>query len=276
MATFSQLFSQGKTTLSSIIGESASFEARILLCHSFNISNEKLILCMNDEANEKGSALFFDLIKKRSNNTPLQYLLGKWEFMGLPFFVCENVLIPRADTETLVTHFLELTKDLKHFSLLDLCCGSGCIGLSIKKLCEEKGISVDLTLADISTYALNLSKKNAAALNLSAEFIQTDLFSSINKKYDFIVCNPPYIRTEDIKSLDRDVQNEPMLALDGGADGLDIYRGLKENYSEHLKDGGKMLLEIGFDMKKDVEGIFGGYTIKDLSNNDRVTVVDKQ
>ncbi len=277
MSTFSQLFSDAKNTLSPIIGESASFEVRILLCHCFDISNEKLILSMNEEANEDKAALFHSMVQKRSEHIPLQYLLGKWEFMGLPFFVRENVLIPRADTETLVLFALELTKDSERFSVLDLCCGSGCIGLSIKKLSEEKGTKVDLTLADISTHALDLSKKNAESLNLNAEFIQTDIFSCITKKYDMIVCNPPYIRTADIATLDREVKNEPILALDGGIDGLDIYRTLKKDYSSFLKDGGKMLLEIGYDMAESVMTLFGGgYTIKDLSGNDRVTVVDKQ
>lgn len=277
MSTFAQLLSNAKQTLSPFIGESASFEARILLCHCFDISNEKLLLRMNEEADENKAAFLMDLVQKRCAHTPLQYILGKWEFMGIPFFVSENVLIPRSDSETLVIHALELSKDLSRFSLLDLCCGSGCLGLSVKKLAEEKGSEVDLTLADISQFALDLSGKNADALNLSADIVQTDLFSSITKKYDFILCNPPYIRTGDIPALDKEVQNEPLLALDGGVDGLDIYRRLEKDYSGCLNAGGKMLLEIGYDMADDICAVFKGCCIlKDLSGNNRAAVVNKK
>ncbi|MBQ2661572.1 MAG: peptide chain release factor N(5)-glutamine methyltransferase [Clostridia bacterium] len=272
MSTFSQLFKDAANALSPIFGESATFEARLLLCHFFGIDESKLLLNMNEEAGEENAMLFCDAVNRRLHHTPIQYILGRWEFMGLPFFVNENVLIPRSDTETLVIKALDFAKGLDTFSLLDLCCGSGIIGLAIKKLAKA---NVDLTLADISDDALSLSRKNADSLSLDAQIIKTDMFSNIQKTYDFIVCNPPYIQTDVIKTLDEEVKKEPHLALDGGRDGLDFYRIISGEYKRFLNAGGKMLLEIGYDQGVSVSSLFEkSFVIKDLSGNDRVVVVE--
>ncbi|MBQ9832174.1 MAG: peptide chain release factor N(5)-glutamine methyltransferase [Clostridia bacterium] len=272
MNTFKQILASATKALHEAAVDSAAFEARLLLCHCFCITQEELILRINDIADEKKLAFFNSCLEKRILHTPLQYILGEWEFMGLPFYVSENVLIPRADTETLVIQALEKAEKLPSFSLLDMCCGSGCIGLSIKKL--AKNSNINLTLADISDHALALCRKNAERLGIRASVIKSDFFDSINEKYDMIVCNPPYIPSRDIETLDEEVKHEPILALDGGADGLKFYRTLAHCYRSYLKKGGTLLMEVGFDEANDVIALFGGgYSVKDMSGIERVVIV---
>ncbi len=203
---------------------------------------------------------------------PLAYITHQVEFMGLPFYVDENVLIPRMDTEVLVEEILaEMKKNTIH-SVLDMCTGSGAIAISLKK--QEPALQV--MASDISKNALTVAQKNAKILQAEIRFIQSDMWQKIQGSYDCIVSNPPYIQSHVVKTLDPFVQHEPHLALDGGEDGLQYYRILIKHAQEHLNQGGYLFLEIGYDQKESVTQLMQQanfqwiHTRKDYGGNDRV------
>ena len=199
--------------------------------------------------------------------------------MKMNFFVDENVLIPRGDTEVLVEEVIKIAKKINAKKILDLCTGSGIIGISLAKYVDN----CEVTATDISKEAINIAKKNAIINKVENKvtFIESDLFSNIsNSKYDIIVSNPPYIKRDVIKMLDRQVQKEPVIALDGGYDGLDFYRRILEQAYEYLKYNGYLCLEIGYDQKNDVldlvkqsKNYTDAYSLKDLYDNDRVVII---
>ena len=185
---------------------------------------------------------FAVLLRRRLNREPLQYILGEAWFCGRAFFVDSRVLIPRPETELLA----ELGRDaLKRFpggSALDLCCGSGCIGLTLALDCPDAA----LFLADFSPDALAVTEKNRERLGARCELLQGDLFAAVgDRRFHIIVSNPPYIPAEDCRELQQEVLREPLLALDGGKDGLDFYRRIAREAPEHLFPGGRLLLEVG-------------------------------
>lgn len=191
---------------------------------------------------ENKLALLNERLRMRAQGEPVQYILQSAYFMGLKFYVDNRVLIPRQDTETLVESVIVALHEFPEPDVLDLCTGSGAIGLSLKTLLP----SANVTLTDLSRDALDVARKNAHDLNVDAEFRHGDLFKAIGKeKYDLIASNPPYIPRRDLASLQREVQREPMLALDGGMDGLDLYRRITAEAADHLKPGGYLYLEVG-------------------------------
>ena len=224
------------------------------------------------EAEEKQ---YFALIKRRRERIPLQHLTGTQEFMGLDFRVNEHVLIPRQDTELLV---LEAEKRLgilktKQAQVLDMCTGSGCIAISLKKRNPE----IVCCGADISEEALRTARENAQVLDTEITFIQTDMFADIEGRFDMIVSNPPYIPTKVIEELEEEVRlHDPYTALDGKEDGLYFYRILAKEAPAHLKKGGWLYMEIGYDQSEAVEQLLSqnGFTDirteKDLAGLDRV------
>lgn len=182
------------------------------------------------------------LLSQRSTGIPVQYLLHSAYFMGMEFYVDDRVLIPRQDTETLVESAVDALRGLHEPRLLDLCTGSGAIGLSIKALMP----AVRVTLADISADALDVARINARALNVDVDIRQGDLFSAVaSERFDFILSNPPYIPRKDLGMLQQEVLHEPELALNGGDDGLDFYRRIAEAANKHLNPGGFLFLEVG-------------------------------
>ena len=207
------------------------------------------------------------IAKRRAQGEPLQYILGKWEFMGLPFYTRPCALIPRQDTETLCEEALSIGGK----TLLDLCCGTGCIGVSLAKLG-----GLEVTFADISPDCLGLARENAALNGVSGKFLLTDMFSDISGSFDLICINPPYIPAAELASLQAEVKREPRLALDGGADGLDFYRNLAGEWKNALTVGGKIFLEVGIGQADDVLRLlraqgFGDLEItKDLNGIPRV------
>lgn len=181
-------------------------------------------------------------LQRRLKGEPLQYILGTAPFMGMTFEVSPGVLIPRQDTETLAEALVVALSGHREARLLDLCCGSGIIGLSVKTLCPQ----VQVTLTDVSREALETTRQNARRLNVEVEIRSGDLFQAVEKeRFDLIACNPPYIPTGELQGLQTEVQWEPKLALDGGEDGLDFYRRIAAGAGEHLLPGGTVYLEVG-------------------------------
>ena len=223
---------------------------------------------------------FYKLIEQRSLGKPVAYLTNKKFFWNWEFFITNDTLIPRPDTELIVENILKLTKQKSKINILDIGVGSGCILLSILK--ERKNFYG--TGIDISKKCLNISKINAVSLKVGSrlKLYKTDVDKFNLGKYDLIVSNPPYIKTCKLKYLERDVAKfEPKLALDGGLDGLSEIRKVIDKSSELIKKNGKFILEIGFDQKNKVikllnkKGFYKNDTLKDLANNDRCIVSTK-
>ncbi len=181
-------------------------------------------------------------LRRRAEGEPVQYILHSAYFMGLKFYVDDRVLIPRQDTETLVEAVIVALHELESPDVLDLCAGSGAIGLSVKTLIP----SANVTLTDISRDALEVARRNAHDLNADVEVRHGDLFRAVGRdRFDLIASNPPYIPHADLASLQREVKREPALALDGGSDGLEVYRRIAAEAGAHLKPGGYLYLEVG-------------------------------
>ena len=205
------------------------------------------------------------IVKRRAQGEPLQYILGKWEFMGLPFYTRPCALIPRQDTETLCEEALAIGGR----TLLDLCCGTGCIGVSLAKLG-----GFEVTFGDISRDCIDLARENAALNGVAGSFVLTDMFGNISGSYDMICVNPPYIPTSHLALLQAEVKREPALALDGGADGLDFYRRIARDYAAHLNPGGALLMEVGAGQAEDVAAMFPkARRIEDICGIERVVTV---
>lgn len=216
-----------------------------------------------------------EYVEKRLGHMPIQYILNKAYFCGLPLYVNENVLIPRFDTEVLVEEVLALSKKDKSKRILDMCTGSGAIAIALKKL----GGFDRVDALDISDNALEVAKRNAKELDLDINFLKSDMFSSLTSeiKYDIIVSNPPYIQSDVVDTLENEVKDfEPRLALDGDVDGMKFYKIIAENYEDYLADNGVLALEIGYDEADDIRALFEGKNVvikKDPANLDRVAII---
>ena len=215
------------------------------------------------------------MLDRRAAGEPVQYILGSADFMGLRFRVDGAVLIPRQDTETLVeAALIELRQRPGSPALLDLCAGSGCVGLSLASLAPHARI----TLADISPEALEVAHANQKDLGVKAELRQGDLFNAVGReRFDIIASNPPYIPTGALSGLQREVRFEPRIALDGGADGLDFYRRIAEGAADHLNPGGAIFLEVGIHQAQPVLELVRANlpctqagTVRDLNGIERV------
>ena len=273
--------------------ENAFLKARILLSYILNEKKEYLISHDLEEISEENIKQYKECLNRLINNEPIQYITGKQEFYGIEFIVDKSVLIPQPDTEILVEEVINICiEQYAHQSklnILDLCTGSGAIGIAIAKNIENANI----TLSDISKNALNIAKKNCINVgegiysarnkeNNKIKIIQSDLFQNINEKFDIIVSNPPYIKTCVIKTLSKEVQNEPSIALDGGEDGLKIYREIINEAHKYLGKDRHLCLEIGYDQKEEVINLIKNngnykdvYSKKDLAGNNRIIICKK-
>ena len=283
------LVKEGEYRLAKAFCMDAKIDAQELFCYLTGMDKVTLFLKANEEVDPETEEKYMELIKRRAQRIPLQHITGVQEFMGHTFKVSPDVLIPRQDTETLVTEaaraiqsgsrenltFMEKLKGSKEWEVLDLCCGSGAIGISLAKICSN----VKVTASDISEAALAIAEENAKNLRVRAKFVKGDMFAPHKgKKFDMIVSNPPYIRTNMISILQEEVKvHEPRAALDGGRDGLDFYRIIVDKAADHLKPGGYLMLEIGHDQGEDLRKMLkdsGKYTaaevIRDLPGKDRV------
>ena len=255
-----------------------NLKARLLMQHILNKPRQYLLVHDTDMLTLRQQVDYFKAIKKLKQGVPLQHITNMQEFMKLNFYVSQDVLIPRPDTEILVEEVINIAKKIRAKKILDLCTGSGAIAVSLAKYIEDSQI----TATDISEKALRVAKLNAKNNEVEDKitFLKSDLFKEIPKeKYDIIVSNPPYIRKEEIERLDREVKKEPHIALDGGEDGLDFYREIIHNSEEYLKFNGYLCLEIGYDQKIDVielieneEKYKDTYSKKDLYGNDRIVI----
>ena len=255
-----------------------SLKARLLMQYILNRPREYILVHDDKQLTLRQNVDYFKLIKKLIEGVPLQHITHQQEFMKLMFYVDENVLIPRPDTEILVEEVIKLAKSINAKKILDLCTGSGAIAVSLAKYIEGSQI----TATDISRKALSIAKLNATNNDVEDRitFVSSDLFQNISEeKYDIIVSNPPYIKRKVIKTLDKEVKKEPIIALDGGNDGLDFYKKIIGNAYQHLKYKGYLCLEIGYDQKDEVidlinkeEKYIDTYSKKDLFDNDRIVI----
>ena len=275
MQTISKLIEDGKKLLDEHNIENSLYDTRRLMMEVIE-KDLSFILCNpNAEVDDEKAELLKNLVLKRSKHYPLQYILGYQEFYGLRFKVNPAVLIPRSDTEVLVERTIKCIDSYyngKVPNVLDMCTGSGCIGISI-----AKNRDVKLTIADKSKEALKVATENLESNEVSAHIICTDLFLEINGSFDIIVSNPPYIRRDVISTLMPEVKEfEPVMALDGTEDGLYFYRILANEGCKYLKNNGHLIMEIGYDQGEDVKQILleNGFAdieiIKDYAGNDRV------
>lgn len=232
--------------------ENARLEAEWLLCAATGLDRVGLYLQFDKPLNDHELSLYREMVARRASREPLQHILGNQEFCGLEFEVTSDVLIPRHDSELLVTEAIARKPDAR--SLLDIGTGSGCIAISLQKRFPNAVI----TATDISEAALKVACRNSEKYGAAIEFLKGALFAPvIDRHFDLIVSNPPYIPTVDIDSLAPEVSDfDPRIALDGGSDGLDIYRSLIPDGAEHLNPGGWLLVEIGIGQFKDVELMF--------------------
>ena len=274
--TIKQAITKGMIMLKSNNVESPKLKARLLLQYVLDKPRQYIIVYDNKEIDKQQQWQYFVNIEKLTKGVPLQHITHRQEFMKMDFFVDENVLIPRPDTEILVEEVIKIAQKYNSPRILDLCTGSGAIAISLKKFVPN----ADITAVDISEKALEIAQKNAKKLETKINFLKSDLFYKLdNKKFDIIVSNPPYIRKDEIKKLSEEVQKEPKIALDGGEDGLDFYRIITEQAINYLKTGSFLCFEIGYNQKNDVIKIIeddqnykNTYCKKDLYGNDRIII----
>lgn len=242
-------------------GKTSSDHAKMLLSSYLDVNPLELLTILDKEVDSDIEKLYKSSLEALKENKPIQYVIGNVNFYGLKFIVNKNVLIPRFETEELVEQVVEYTKDLNKdkIKILDLGCGSGAIGLTLKSILKDS----EVTLTDISKDALEVANLNANNLNLDVTFIESDWFSNIKlEKYDIIVSNPPYIRTdEEIEEIVKN--NEPSLALYGGVDGLDCYRKILANIKPYLNNKFLIAFEIGESQKEEIYDIVNKY-LKDI------------
>ena len=268
---------KGQITLKSKQIKTPELDSQILMSKTFNEDKKFVILNSQDKISKKNLDYFNILINQRAKGKPIAYLLKKKEFWKYEFFVNKNVLIPRPDTEILIEQCLQITKNKNKLNILDIGVGSGCILLSILK--EKKNFYG--SGVDISNKSLDICKINTHKLGLTnrVKLFKSDIDNFNYGKYDLIISNPPYIKKNDLKCLEKDVIDfEPKKALDGGISGLSEIRKVIKKSSDLIKKKGFLILEIGFDQKNDVKKILNnkGFYIKkivrDLANNDRCII----
>ena len=279
--TVNELYRQGAEMLDYAFIENAFFDARWLIECAMGIDSTEFALKKDKQVSKKEEVKFLSFIRRRISGEPLQYILGKWEFMGYEFTVGEGVLIPRPETELLVDFAKDFLSSKQNPVVLDLCAGSGCIGISVAKLFPKAKVYLVEKSDEAFAYLkknIKLNKaKNAEAV--MGDICDSSLLSSVSP--DLILSNPPYIKTNEIDTLQKEVRREPRMALDGGEDGYCFYNVLAENWLPKLKSGGMLAAECGEAQAEDISQMFflAGYetdTINDLSGIQRVVTAKKR
>lgn len=277
--------------------QDSRLKSRMLMQNFLDKSKEELVLHSDMEYD---FSKYFEQIEKLSENIPLEYVIGKTSFFGYEIIVNENVLIPRLDSEILVSETVKKIKEIYNLKkaenlnsdykikVLEIGVGSGALLVAINSMLKSEQIFVEFVGIDISEEALKLSEKNLTANNCmeNVKLINSDVFSElVNFKFDIIYSNPPYIRSEEISKLDKEVQKEPLLALDGGKDGLIFYKKIIKDAFKFTKEKYLIIFEIGFDQASEIEKLanelineskfknLNNYVVKDFENRDRVFVL---
>ncbi len=279
-AKLKDLLRQGEIVLKERQIEDYKNDAYCLLNKQFGVNRAQILLAGEQELEDEKVLAYWQDIRARGEHKPLQYLLGSWEFMGLPFMVNPNVLIPRAETEALAEYAIEHYPD-RPIRVLDLCTGSGCIGIAVKKRLPQ----AEVWLVDISDLALDVARKNAEHLGAEVKIEKWDILQGVpffmeKERFDLILSNPPYIKTEDLPTLQPEVQEEPELALNGGCDGLLYYRTIGREWTSLLKEDGVLMIEAGEDTAAPAaellrEELGNALLLKDLSGLDRYVLARK-
>lgn len=263
--------------------EDATLKSKMIMENVLGQNRQYIIVNdLNQLDYEQEKEYFFEIEKLLENN-PIEYITNKKEFMNLELYVNQDVLIPRQDTEILVEEVINIFQNIKaeNIQILDMCTGSGAIAIALAKNVEKCIVDA----VDISSGALEVVKKNIVKNKVEGRvnIINSDLFSKVpNKKYNLIVSNPPYIERNVIENLDKQVQKEPIIALDGGEDGLDFYKKIINKASSYLESNGYLCFEIGYNQKNEVQNLLSNsgkyqniYCKKDLCGNDRVIIAKK-
>ncbi|MCR5182306.1 MAG: peptide chain release factor N(5)-glutamine methyltransferase [Clostridia bacterium] len=276
--------SKGENILAEAGRANARFDSRTLFMSVTGLDNTGLLMSQREQVSSGTYEAYMELIHRRAAGEPLQHITGEQGFMGLTFKVGPSVLIPRPETELLVEEALEILRseygkdEAAAPGILDICTGSGAIGIAVKKLLPE----AEVTLSDISAEALETAGVNAGLNECKVELVESDMFSALEgREFHMILCNPPYISDAEIETLDEEVRDhEPRTALSGGTDGLDFYRIIAREAADHIEAGGWLLMEIGYDQGESVPALMQNMgdtrVLKDLNGLDRVVIVHRR
>ena len=265
---------EGRDFLKNLEYTDPIYETRKILGEILERDLSYLVSHDNEELPASVEKKYFDILKKRKEGIPLQYILGREDFYGRTFTVLEGVLIPRQDTEISVEVILKILKEYNINKMLEIGCGTGIVSITVDLESKRK---MDITALDISSYAIKNTTINKKSLKSNIKILESDLFEKVSGKFDLIYSNPPYIKSSEIENLQLEVKDhEPRLALDGGIDGLYFYREIIKEAPNYLNNNGFLVFEIGYDEAEDISLImkknFDTKIYKDLNNLDRVIV----
>ncbi len=271
-----QIQKEGIKKLNEAHIEEPILKAKLLLANLLDKPKEYLVTHSTEILPDIIIQSYFEKIEKLKKRVPIEYILQHKEFMKLDFYINEDVLIPRSDTEILVETVIEIAKQNSKINILDLCTGSGAIAVSLAKYLPQSNVKG----IDISSKAIEVATQNAKKNNVEVTFLKSDLYQNIQERnWDIIVSNPPYIESDVIACLEPEVQHEPLIALDGGKDGLNFYRRIIDKSNYYLNKNGWLVLEIGYQQAKEVtkllelKNCFDKIDVKkDLGGNNRVVI----
>ena len=262
--TLAEVFRKIFKTLKSKQIENPGLETNMIISYVLKMRNEKIFIQRERRMYKKTLNKIYNLVNKRIKGMPMAYLLKSAYFYSNKFFVNNNVLIPRPETELLVEQAYGSIKNKKNQQILDLCCGSGCIGISIYKKLQQKP---QIVFSDISREALKVCKKNLTRFRIrkNSTIIKSDLFQKINKKFNLIVCNPPYINYRDFLNLEKSIKNyEPKKALVSTRNGTNHLKKIIKNSKKRLHEDGILIVEIGYDQSNEIEDFFKKHGFNDI------------
>lgn len=264
--TLSQLYRKARSDFQNFGVDSPQYDAMCLMEHFFGVNRAELVVMGDKLPETELEQEFLKAVEKRSSGYPLQYILGKWTFMDIPLFVGEGVLVPRDDTEVLVREAIERIKSIENPKVIDLCSGSGAVALAVAKACPRAEVFA-VELSELAFLYLEKNIEYNGCKNVKA--VKGDMFklhtNFADGEFDAVLSNPPYIKSDVIATLAKEVQHEPKLALDGGADGMIFYNAIAENWKVKIRKNGFIGVEIGEDLTDEVVDLFKTNMLEDIS-----------